>query len=149
MPRTPGRWDPELELCVRIGDPSRSPEVTPGIPMSRFEQDTIKRQIRQLGGVVAAILARSRAEQDYESGLEAIREAAATGLGPDRALLERLDPESATMLLREADRALVYAQVCVAEAELLEGLGRDAEAAELRRRAGLVESATSTLPGQG
>lgn len=117
--------------------------------MSRFEQDTIKRQIRQLGDIVAAIVARVRVDQDYESGLEAIREAGAKGLGPDRVILDRLDAVSAAMLLREADRALVYAQVCAAEAELLEGLGRAAEAAALRRRAALVESAARGLPGAG
>ena len=108
--------------------------------MPRFEQDTIKRQIRQLGDTIAAIVARVRVNQDFESGLEAIREAASKGFGPDRSLLDRLDAATAVALLRDADRAKVYADVCTAEAELLEKLGRSEEAAHLRRRAALVKS---------
>ena len=117
--------------------------------MSSFEQDTIRRQIRQLGDFVARIVAHVRVEQDYETGLEAIRDATTKGFGLDRAILDLLDPESATLLLREVDHALVYSQVCMAEAELLEGLGRDEEAAMLRTRARLVENAAERLPDAG
>ena len=114
--------------------------------MSRFEQDTIKRQIRQMGEVVAAILTRAHAEQDLEFGLRAIREATATDFGLDRSLLDRLDVPSAAVLLRVADRVRLYAQVCTAEAELLETLGRVDEATRLRGRAALSVSASDTLP---
>lgn len=109
--------------------------------MPRFEQDMIKRQIRQLGDMVAAVVARARADHDYKSGLEAIRKAAAGGLGPDRTLLDRLDAPSAAELLRDEERVLVYAQICAAEAELLEELGRQEEAARLRTRAADLERA--------
>src|SRR5437773_7205412 len=99
--------------------------------MSRFEQDTIKRQIRQLGDMVAAIVERVRVDQDYAGGLEAIREAADKGFGPQRSMLDRLDPTSAAMLLRDAGSARVYAQVCAAEAEILVKLGRGEQATDL------------------
>ena len=114
--------------------------------MSRFEQDTIKRQIRQMGEVVAAIMTRARAEHDLEFGLRAIREATATDFGLDRSLLDRLDVPSAAVLLRVADRVRLYAQVCTAEAELLEALGRVDEATRLGGRAALLVSASDTLP---
>lgn len=109
--------------------------------MARFEQDTIKRQIRQLGDLIAAIVARMRDSQDYRSGLEAIREAAGGVFGPDRSLLDRLDPRSAVMMLRDPENARVYARTCAAEAEALERLGRIEEAAQLKERAALVENA--------
>jgi hypothetical protein len=117
--------------------------------MSRFEQDTIKRQIRQLGDTIAAIVARMRDDQDYTSGLEAIREATDKGFGPDRSLLDRLDPKSAVMLLRDAESSRVYAQVCAAEAEVFGKLGCSEQAAELKTRAALVESAMRNLRGSG
>ncbi len=110
--------------------------------MARFEQDTVKRQIRQLGDLVAAIVSRARADQDYESGLEAIRDAAGEGFGLDRSMLDRLDAASAALLLRDSESARVYAAVCAAEAELLEKLGRSAEAAERAERASQVERAS-------
>ncbi len=117
--------------------------------MPRYEQDTIKRQIRLLGDMVAAVVARARVDQDYTSGLEAIREASARGFGPDRSLLDRLDAPSAAMLLRDADSARVYARVCAAEAELLERLGRTEEAERFAQRAVLVEHAARALGGAG
>jgi hypothetical protein len=117
--------------------------------MPRFEQDMIKRQIRQLGDLVAAIVARARIDEDYESGLEAIREAADKGFGVDRSVLDRVDAASAAMLLGDAERARVYAQVCAAEAETLEKLGRGEQAARLKERAALVESAARALRGAG
>lgn len=112
--------------------------------MARFEQDTVKRQIRQLGDLITAVVARMRETRDYESGLEAIREAADQAFGPDRSLLDRLDARSAVMLLRDARNASVYAQACTAEAEALEQLGRCDEAAVLRQRAALVEDAAGS-----
>lgn len=107
--------------------------------MSRFEQDTIKRQIRQMGDALAALVARAHETQDYESGLEAVREAAEKGFGPDRLLLDRFDPESAALLLPDAESLRVYAEVCRAESELLERLGRGDEAEALRVRAERLE----------
>ncbi len=104
-------------------------------PLPRFEQDTIRRQIRQLGDLVAAIVARARADADYTSGLEAIREASASRLGPDRTLLDRLDAEAAALLLRDPDVVRAYSDVCEAESELLGGLGRSEEAEARRTRA--------------
>jgi hypothetical protein len=117
--------------------------------MPDFERDLILRQIRQLGDLVAAIVARVRAEADCESGLEAIREAADHGFGPDRSLLDRLDPASAMLLLRDAESAGIYARVCAAEAELLERLGRGETAAGLRARAADVERAARALGREG
>lgn len=109
--------------------------------MSRFERDTIQRQIRQLGELLAQVLARARAEKSYESGLDAIREASATGFGPDRSLLDRLEPASAVLLLRDREAAETYAAVLAAEAELLAGLGRGEDAKRLERRAAAVTAA--------
>lgn len=103
--------------------------------MSRFEKDTIKRQIQQLGDVLAAIVAGSRGETNVETGLEAVREAGQSALGVDYALLERLAPNSAAMLLRDPDAVDAYARVCDHEAALLELASRDGEAATRRRRA--------------
>jgi hypothetical protein len=103
--------------------------------MSRFERDTIKRQIQQLGDVLAVIVAGSRGETNVETGLEAVREAAQNGLGVDYALLERLAPNSAAMMLRDPDAVEAYARVCTHEADLLASAGRDDEAAARRRRA--------------
>jgi len=99
--------------------------------------------------MLAAIVARARETRDYESGLEAVREAGATGFKPDRSLLDRLDAASAVQLLGDAENARVYAGVCAAEAELLEALGRPEEAGRLRNRAALVEQEARALPGAG
>ncbi len=117
--------------------------------MSRFESDTIKRQIRQLGELVAAIVARARVEADYGNGLEAMRQATGTAFGPDRSVLDQLDAASAVLLLRDAELARSYAQVLIAEAGMNDGLGEVERAGSLRRRAALVEAATRTLPGTG
>ena len=103
--------------------------------MSRFERDLIKRQIQQLGEAVAAILLRARAEHDYESGLEAVRLRAQEGLGVDYAMLSRLAPASAAMLLRDGEVIQTYARICAGEATLEQAAGREAAAQALRRRA--------------
>jgi hypothetical protein len=117
--------------------------------MPKFEADSLQRQIRQLGDAVAAIVARVRVAADYESGLEAIRDAAAKGLGPDRSLLDKLDAGSASQLLREPARTRMYAQVCVAEAEMLERLGRLEEATRLKARAASLEEAVRDRGSSG
>ena len=113
--------------------------------MPEFERDLLMRQIRQLGDLVAAIVARARADERYENGLEAIRHAAEHGFGPDRALIDRLGPRSAAMLLRDAEAVRVYAGVCAAEAGLLAALGRHAEAAALEARVASVEEAAREM----
>ncbi len=112
--------------------------------MSIRERDVLMRQVRQLGDVIAAALGRAHAGEDATSGLEAIRSAAAHGLGVDRALLDRLDPDSAVMLLREPEAALAYVDVCRAEAELLAASGCEADAVSRRERA---EAITRVLQG--
>lgn len=108
--------------------------------MSIRERDVLVRQVRQLGDAIAAVLGRTRggAVEDATSGLEAIRSAAVHGLGVDRALLDRLDPDSAVMLLREPEAALAYVDVCRAEAELLEASGCEGEAVSQRERAAAI-----------
>ena len=106
--------------------------------MARFGEDTITRQIRQLGEIIAAIVARARSDGDYAGGLEAMREAGLEELGVRRALLDTMDPTSAAMLLRDAHRRSMYADLCSAEAELLEEMGRTEEAARLKRRAAIL-----------
>jgi hypothetical protein len=69
----------------------------------------------------ASIVARVRLDQDFERGLEVIREAAARGLAPDRSTLDRLDTTAAVARSRHVDRVLSDAQVCAAEGGLLEG----------------------------
>lgn len=103
--------------------------------MSLFERDTIKRQIRQLGDAIAAIVFRAKAEGNYETGLEAVRAAAEGGLGVDYAMLERLAPASAAMLLRDAELIRTYAWICEEEADLLDRAGRRGEANARRARA--------------
>jgi hypothetical protein len=110
--------------------------------MARFGEDTITRQIRQLGDMIAAIVARARSDGDYASGLEAIRGAGLEELGIRRALLDAMDPASAAMLLRDPHRRSMYADLCSAEAELLEGMGRTEEAARLRGRAAILADTT-------
>jgi len=103
--------------------------------MGRFERDTLMRQVRQMADVIAALVLRARSEGDYESGLEAIRTAAGGGLGVDYAMLDRLAPGSAAMLLRSADLIRTYAWICEQEADLYERAGDQESAAARRLRA--------------
>ncbi len=102
--------------------------------MSDFERDTVLRQVRQFGRMVAAILARVRESHDFTSGLESIREAGASGPGPGCPFLHRLDARSAAALLPTSVEREAYADFCTAEAEMCDGLGRR-DAAALRERA--------------
>jgi len=112
--------------------------------MSLFERDTIMRQIRQLGDAIAGIVSRARAEGQYETGLEAVREAAQGGLGVAYPVLNRLAPESAALLLRDAELIRTYGWICAEEADLLGRAGQAGQAAARRGRAiGLYAAAAS------
>jgi len=118
--------------------------------VSRFERDTIKRQIKQLGDAVAALVLRAKAEADYDTGLEAVRNRAQDGLGIDYALLGRLAPDSAAMLLRDGEVVGTYAWITAEEASLEQAAGRTDEAARLRCRAAelYVEAAQLDRSGE-
>lgn len=103
--------------------------------MSDFERDTVLRQVRQFGQMVAAILARVRETQDFSSGLESLREVGACGPGAGYGFLDRLDAHSAAALLPTSLEREAYADFCTAAAEMCEGLARHEESTALRDRA--------------
>lgn len=107
------------------------------------------RQIRQMADAIAALVLRVRAEGNYESGLEAVRETAERGLGVNYKVLERLDPASAAMLLRATDALRTYAWICGEEADLLERAGnREAAAARRGRAIALYRETAARDPAQ-
>ncbi len=103
--------------------------------MASYEKDFILRQIRLLAQAIARIVARARAEERHASGLEEVRATMAGGPGLDYGMLDRLDPASAALLVRDGEVLRTLAWVAAQEGELLEGAGEPAAATERRRRA--------------
>ena len=98
--------------------------------MSFREKDYLKKQVEGLATVLAAILGLRDAGRPDEARVE-LEKAAKSTLGVGTELLNRIDPASAVGLLRSREKALAYADVLEAQADLE---GDDA----LKTRAGVV-----------
>jgi hypothetical protein len=107
--------------------------------MSYFENDYLKRMLQALALFVAR-LARRGAGKDLGGAIEDLREAAPQLLGLDWDVLAAVDLASAKVLLRDADRARVYAELLDAEAQVHEAAGDEATAKRRRERAAAIRT---------
>ena len=112
-----------------------------------IERDYILRLIKQVVEAVAMILRLSQSGQ-YGAALEVVRQTIALVLGPDHALLERMDPASVVNFVGkfELDRVRLYA-VLLAEEGAVHELRGDAARAHLCRRRALELYAAGSLAG--
>ncbi len=103
--------------------------------MSAFDHDFIMRQIRQLAQVVARLVSRAADDGSCDAAVGEIRTAKAAALGVEEGLLERLDPASLALLVRDGESLRTVAWVTAQESALHARLGPPGEAARLRARA--------------
>jgi hypothetical protein len=100
--------------------------------MSLFENDYIKRMLKQLAAFIASILKASAAKNPGEAAM-LVREASSQVLGIEWDVLSSTDVPSAIMLLRgDPEKIRMYADLLEAEAQVLEQHG-DPARAQLRR----------------
>jgi hypothetical protein len=117
--------------------------------MSAFEHDFLMRQIRQLAQVVARMLLGARDEGSCEAALREVRKAKAAALAVEEGLVDRLDPASLALLVRDGESLRTIAWVTAREGELHARLGQATEAARLRLRAiALYEECARRFPGE-
>jgi hypothetical protein len=107
--------------------------------MSYFENDLIKRMIKQLAVFVARI-ARARSENQFPLAREVLGEASQTLLGLDWEALAAVDVASAALLLRDPGKLRIYADLLETEAENLEAQGDGARAQARRERAAALRA---------
>jgi hypothetical protein len=112
-----------------------------------IERDYILRLIKQVVEAVALILRLSRSGR-FGAALEVVRQTIALVLGPDHALLERMDPASVVNFVGkfELDRVRLYA-VLLAEEGAVHELRGDADRANRCRRRALELYAAGSLAG--
>jgi len=102
--------------------------------MSLYERDYLKRQLKQLALLVARLAGLKKRGQ-----LDAAREehASAVGelLGLDHGVLARIDTPTAARLLGTPERLRIYAELVLAEADLLADSDEQAQSEQRFRRA--------------
>jgi hypothetical protein len=101
--------------------------------------DWLIRQVREAATAVANAL-KHRSEGELEHALEAIEEAYALLLGPNRSFLDTLDSATLARLLDGTPRIRELAHACRVEADILDELGDHAGAARRRHRAGELDA---------
>lgn len=117
--------------------------------MGEFEKDFFMRQIRRLVQFIAQIVLGARIEGRQASGLERIREAVKDCLGMDYAMLSRLDPASAALLVHDGEVLRTLAWVAAREGELHESAGDLVTARHQRCRAvALYAECAERFPGE-
>lgn len=117
--------------------------------MGEFEKDFVMRQIRQLAQLVARVVLRARSEGQVASGLEQIREAVESCLGMDYAMLSRIDPASAALLVHDGEVLRTLAWIAAQEGELHESAGDLVTARHQRCRAvALYAECSERFPGE-
>jgi hypothetical protein len=103
--------------------------------MAEFERDILLRQIRQLARMIAQLVLKARAEDRYETGLEAVRAALEGGWDVDYRMLDRIDAASAALLVRDGEALRTLAWIAEQESELHRGAGDLVSARNRRCRA--------------
>jgi hypothetical protein len=117
--------------------------------MPEFERDYVLRHIRQLARLVAQLLLKARTERPSEAEVHEVSRAAATALGLDPELFERLDAGSLALFVRDGESLRTLVWITAREAELLESLGDLDESARQRlRAAALAEECARRFPGE-
>src|SRR5262245_19825871 len=99
------------------------------------EQEFIQRQIKQLAQVLARLLTGKVEERNVDAALDELDGSYDAILGLPRAMLDRVDEASLSMMLGRPDRLEAYVWLQEKEAELRAARGETAEAARLRARA--------------
>lgn len=102
--------------------------------MSITERDVILRAIQQIGDALARIAGARRSGQADVALLDA-RETSGRILGPMAAMVERLDPSSAVMLLAEPEKIRAYGLLVAERSAVYKALGQADSAQRDRVRA--------------
>jgi hypothetical protein len=103
--------------------------------MSAFDHDFLMRQIRQLAQVVARLVFRAVEDGSCDAAVGEVRKAKAVAFGVEVGLLDRLEPASLALLVRDGESLRTLAWVTAQESDLRARMDRSAEAARLRARA--------------
>jgi hypothetical protein len=113
-----------------------------------FERDYFKRQIKALVDGLARALGLARKEHRHDDALEAIRKTPSDWFGIEAEVLERVDPASAVMLLREPAKVEAYVWLLEQQAEIHDERGDAPAATASRARAAAIRAAAAAAtPG--
>ena len=108
--------------------------------MPAARDDYLLRLIQQAAAALRHLRTRLGGGASAEEVSRDADEAIGTLLGPQRAMLERLDAWSAANLLGDADRVLVWSDLVALQADLREVNGDSEGSAALRARADALKS---------
>ncbi|MGB8259781.1 MAG: hypothetical protein WCE75_05505 [Terracidiphilus sp.] len=89
--------------------------------MSFYERDYLKRQLKQVALLLARLLGLKQAGQ-LDDARDELARSASEILGLDPAVLGQLNVQMVMQILGSAERVRVYAELVLAEAELLSGV---------------------------
>ena len=102
--------------------------------MALHQRDFILRLIEAMAAAIARALKR-REEGDTAGAREELARAMAEVLGPSGPMVRMVDVPTAVSLVSDAQRLVLYTRLLALDADLLDDLGKPAEAQGARRRA--------------
>lgn len=102
--------------------------------MSITERDVILRAIQQIGDALARIAGLRRSGQ-ADTALVEVNQTSGRILGPMASMVEKLDPQSAVMLLAEPDKIRAYGLLVAERSAVQRELGNTTAAQQDRLRA--------------
>ena len=117
--------------------------------MASARDDYLLRLIQEAAAALRRLRTRLGGGDSAEEVNRDADAAIGTLLGPQRAMLERLDAWSAANLLGDAERVMVWSDLLQLQADIMEASGDSARSASIRQRAGALRShvPVTTEPG--